>query len=166
MPCHFLHHSKHLCATLNPVFFFVAFISRRVKSTQLYTKHPSRCRIWLRSLASVRLVLHQYDLPHSRYCSQVSVCVCVTVCGIIPENTSFTADWSSVCLVLSTPSAPGLQGPAVFVSHVPSHTITQPNPNVPEDELRVGMSILGKKRTKTWHRGTLVSITPVGASPE
>ncbi|XP_075897044.1 histone-lysine N-methyltransferase SETDB1-B [Nelusetta ayraudi] len=56
----------------------------------------------------------------------------------------------------------GLQGPAVFVSHVPSHTITQPNPNVPEDELRVGMSILGKKRTKTWHRGTLVSITPVG----
>lgn len=57
----------------------------------------------------------------------------------------------------------GLQGPAVFVSHVPSHSITQPNPNAPEDVLRVGMSILGKKRTKTWHRGTLVSITPVGA---
>uniref|UniRef100_A0A672GD29 [histone H3]-lysine(4) N-trimethyltransferase n=1 Tax=Salarias fasciatus TaxID=181472 RepID=A0A672GD29_SALFA len=28
--------------------------------------------------------------------------------------------------------------------------------------LRVGMSILGKKRTKTWHKGTLVAINPVG----
>lgn len=35
-----------------------------------------------------------------------------------------------------------------------------------EDELRVGMTILGKKRTKTWHRGTLVAISPVGVLPE
>uniref|UniRef100_A0A3Q3X063 [histone H3]-lysine(4) N-trimethyltransferase n=1 Tax=Mola mola TaxID=94237 RepID=A0A3Q3X063_MOLML len=52
--------------------------------------------------------------------------------------------------------------PAVFVSQIPSQSITQPNPNVSEDELRVGMSILGKKRTKTWHKGTLVAISPVG----
>lgn len=56
--------------------------------------------------------------------------------------------------------------PAVFVSQVPSQSITQPNPNMSEDELRVGMSILGKKRTKTWHRGTLVAISPVGVLPE
>uniref|UniRef100_A0AAX7UXP0 [histone H3]-lysine(4) N-trimethyltransferase n=1 Tax=Astatotilapia calliptera TaxID=8154 RepID=A0AAX7UXP0_ASTCA len=31
-----------------------------------------------------------------------------------------------------------------------------------EDELRIWMSILGKKRTKTWHKGTLVAINPVG----
>uniref|UniRef100_A0A3Q3X057 [histone H3]-lysine(4) N-trimethyltransferase n=1 Tax=Mola mola TaxID=94237 RepID=A0A3Q3X057_MOLML len=59
------------------------------------------------------------------------------------------------------PSQSGIQ-PAVFVSQIPSQSITQPNPNVSEDELRVGMSILGKKRTKTWHKGTLVAISPVG----
>ncbi|XP_074540238.1 histone-lysine N-methyltransferase SETDB1-B isoform X2 [Halichoeres trimaculatus] len=52
--------------------------------------------------------------------------------------------------------------PAVFVSQLSSHSMTQPNPNIPEDELRVGMSILGKKRTKTWHRGALVAINPIG----
>uniref|UniRef100_A0A3Q3QEP0 Pre-SET domain-containing protein n=1 Tax=Monopterus albus TaxID=43700 RepID=A0A3Q3QEP0_MONAL len=58
----------------------------------------------------------------------------------------------------------GMQGsaPAVFVSQVSSQSITKPSPNITEDELRVGMSILGKKRTKTWHRGTLVAINPVG----
>uniref|UniRef100_A0A671X104 [histone H3]-lysine(4) N-trimethyltransferase n=1 Tax=Sparus aurata TaxID=8175 RepID=A0A671X104_SPAAU len=65
-----------------------------------------------------------------------------------------------------SPGAPLLRSPgsvpAVFVSQVPSQSITQPNPNVKEDELRVGMNILGKKRTKTWHRGTLVAISPVG----
>lgn len=62
----------------------------------------------------------------------------------------------------------GVQGsaPAVFVSQAPSQSITQPNPSVSEDELRVGMSILGKKRTKTWHRGTLIAVTPVGVLPE
>lgn len=123
-----------------------------MKSLQLSIKHPSRCRIWLRSSTRVLLVLHRYDPPHSRYCSQVSVLVCVNNCW---KHLCYS-NWSSVsCFV-------GLQGPAVFVSHVPSHSITQPNPNAPEDELRVGMTILGKKRTKTWHRGTLVSITPVG----
>uniref|UniRef100_A0A8C2Z4X0 [histone H3]-lysine(4) N-trimethyltransferase n=1 Tax=Cyclopterus lumpus TaxID=8103 RepID=A0A8C2Z4X0_CYCLU len=43
-----------------------------------------------------------------------------------------------------------------------SQSMTQPNPNVTEDELKVGMMILGKKRTKTWHRGALVAISPVG----
>ncbi|XP_019948465.2 histone-lysine N-methyltransferase SETDB1-B isoform X3 [Paralichthys olivaceus] len=62
------------------------------------------------------------------------------------------------------PSQSGIQSavPAVFVSQVPSQSITQPNPNVTEDELRVGMNILGKKRTKTWHKGALVAINPVG----
>uniref|UniRef100_A0A3Q2CNX5 [histone H3]-lysine(4) N-trimethyltransferase n=1 Tax=Cyprinodon variegatus TaxID=28743 RepID=A0A3Q2CNX5_CYPVA len=59
---------------------------------------------------------------------------------------------------------PGIQTstPAIFVSHAPSQTMTKPNPNIKEDELKVGMSILGKKRTKTWHKGTLVAINPVG----
>ncbi|KAL3065397.1 hypothetical protein OYC64_015549 [Pagothenia borchgrevinki] len=52
--------------------------------------------------------------------------------------------------------------PAVFVFQAPSHSMTQPNSNITEDELRVGMTILGKKCTKTWHKGTLVSISPVG----
>ncbi|KAF3839702.1 hypothetical protein F7725_018419 [Dissostichus mawsoni] len=62
------------------------------------------------------------------------------------------------------PSQSGIQAsvPAVFVSQAPSHSMTQPNPNITEDELRVGMTILGKKRTKTWHKGNLVSISPVG----
>lgn len=52
--------------------------------------------------------------------------------------------------------------PAVFVSQAPSQSMTQPKPNMKEDELKVGMCILGKKRMKTWHRGTLVAINPVG----
>ncbi|XP_029694472.1 histone-lysine N-methyltransferase SETDB1-B isoform X2 [Takifugu rubripes] len=66
--------------------------------------------------------------------------------------------------VLSAPSPSGVQSsaPAVFVSQVPAQSITQPNPNVSEDKLRIGMNILGKKRTKTWHRGALIAITPIG----
>uniref|UniRef100_A0AAX7TF04 [histone H3]-lysine(4) N-trimethyltransferase n=1 Tax=Astatotilapia calliptera TaxID=8154 RepID=A0AAX7TF04_ASTCA len=51
--------------------------------------------------------------------------------------------------------------PAVFISQA-SQSAGQPNPKMPEDELRIWMSILGKKRTKTWHKGTLVAINPVG----
>uniref|UniRef100_A0A096LRY5 SET domain bifurcated histone lysine methyltransferase 1b n=1 Tax=Poecilia formosa TaxID=48698 RepID=A0A096LRY5_POEFO len=65
------------------------------------------------------------------------------------------------------PDPAGVQSttPAIFVSQAPSHqtmTQTQPNPNIKEDELKVGMNILGKKRTKTWHKGNLVAINPVG----
>uniref|UniRef100_A0A672YBU8 [histone H3]-lysine(4) N-trimethyltransferase n=1 Tax=Sphaeramia orbicularis TaxID=375764 RepID=A0A672YBU8_9TELE len=61
---------------------------------------------------------------------------------------------------------PGIQAsmPAVIVSQVPSQTMIQPTPKLKEDELRIGMNILGKKRTKTWHKGTLVAINPVGNS--
>uniref|UniRef100_A0A8C9TJP2 [histone H3]-lysine(4) N-trimethyltransferase n=1 Tax=Scleropages formosus TaxID=113540 RepID=A0A8C9TJP2_SCLFO len=52
--------------------------------------------------------------------------------------------------------------PAVFVSQAPRNTPTQPNPTLKEDVLKVDMNVLGKKRTKTWHRGTLIAITPVG----
>ncbi|KFW74752.1 Histone-lysine N-methyltransferase SETDB1, partial [Manacus vitellinus] len=31
-----------------------------------------------------------------------------------------------------------------------------------DGDLKVGMRILGKKRTKTWHKGTLIAIKPVG----
>uniref|UniRef100_A0AAX7U7P3 [histone H3]-lysine(4) N-trimethyltransferase n=1 Tax=Astatotilapia calliptera TaxID=8154 RepID=A0AAX7U7P3_ASTCA len=58
---------------------------------------------------------------------------------------------------LSSHSSP----PAVFISQA-SQSAGQPNPKMPEDELRIWMSILGKKRTKTWHKGTLVAINPVG----
>uniref|UniRef100_A0A7N8YFP4 [histone H3]-lysine(4) N-trimethyltransferase n=1 Tax=Mastacembelus armatus TaxID=205130 RepID=A0A7N8YFP4_9TELE len=62
------------------------------------------------------------------------------------------------CRKLCIQSSP----PAVFVSQVLSQPIIAPNPNVTEEELKIGMSILGKKRTKTWHRGALVAINPVG----
>ncbi|XP_027300347.1 histone-lysine N-methyltransferase SETDB1 isoform X5 [Anas platyrhynchos] len=32
-----------------------------------------------------------------------------------------------------------------------------------DGDLNIGMRILGKKRTKTWHKGTLIAIQPVGA---
>ncbi|KAJ8289978.1 hypothetical protein GJAV_G00007370 [Gymnothorax javanicus] len=59
-------------------------------------------------------------------------------------------------------SGQSLSMPAVFVSQAPRNTPTQPNPALKEDALHLDMSILGKKRTKTWHRGTLIAITPVG----
>ncbi|XP_061107841.1 histone-lysine N-methyltransferase SETDB1-B [Conger conger] len=59
-------------------------------------------------------------------------------------------------------SGQSLSMPAVFVSQAPRNTPTQPNPSLKEDALHLDMSILGKKRTKTWHRGTLIAITPVG----
>ncbi|XP_010883132.4 histone-lysine N-methyltransferase SETDB1-B isoform X2 [Esox lucius] len=53
--------------------------------------------------------------------------------------------------------------PAVFVSQAtPRNTPTQPNPSLKDDEIKLEMSILGKKRTKTWHRGTLIAINSVG----
>uniref|UniRef100_A0AAX7T3D6 [histone H3]-lysine(4) N-trimethyltransferase n=1 Tax=Astatotilapia calliptera TaxID=8154 RepID=A0AAX7T3D6_ASTCA len=61
----------------------------------------------------------------------------------------------------STQSGSHSSPPAVFISQA-SQSAGQPNPKMPEDELRIWMSILGKKRTKTWHKGTLVAINPVG----
>ncbi|XP_048881567.1 histone-lysine N-methyltransferase SETDB1-B-like [Brienomyrus brachyistius] len=55
-----------------------------------------------------------------------------------------------------------LSMPAVFVSQAPRNTPTQPNPALKEDEMKLEMSILGKKRTKTWHPGTLIAIIPIG----
>ncbi|KAF5902340.1 histone-lysine N-methyltransferase SETDB1-B isoform X1, partial [Clarias magur] len=53
--------------------------------------------------------------------------------------------------------------PAVFMSSGPAHAPTQPNPALKQDVMRLNMSILGKKRTKTWHRGTLIAINSVGS---
>ncbi|CAL8290527.1 unnamed protein product [Merluccius merluccius] len=53
-------------------------------------------------------------------------------------------------------------GPTVFVSQTPAFSSTKPNPAIEEGELKVDMTILGKKRTKTWHRGTLVAVNHVG----
>uniref|UniRef100_A0A8C5GF11 [histone H3]-lysine(4) N-trimethyltransferase n=1 Tax=Gouania willdenowi TaxID=441366 RepID=A0A8C5GF11_GOUWI len=50
----------------------------------------------------------------------------------------------------------------------PAHTPAQPgehplpHPDMLRDELTVGMTILGKKRTKTWHYGSLVAINSIG----
>ncbi|XP_065607616.1 histone-lysine N-methyltransferase SETDB1 [Cyrtonyx montezumae] len=55
----------------------------------------------------------------------------------------------------SPPQAPGtLQsvGPTVGASDLSN-----------DGDLKVGMRILGKKRTKTWHKGTLIAIQTVGA---
>ncbi|XP_053699897.1 histone-lysine N-methyltransferase SETDB1-B isoform X1 [Synchiropus splendidus] len=59
-------------------------------------------------------------------------------------------------------SAQQASAPAVFVSHTQSQSLTQPNPKAKEDEIKVGMALLGKKRTKTWHRSLLVAIAHVG----
>uniref|UniRef100_A0A8D3D083 [histone H3]-lysine(4) N-trimethyltransferase n=1 Tax=Scophthalmus maximus TaxID=52904 RepID=A0A8D3D083_SCOMX len=87
-----------------------------------------------------------------------------TVLSFIATLYSFHFLFFTIKSVCAFIYPPGIQGsmPAVFVSQAPSQSICQPNPNLVEDELRVGMTILGKKRTKTWHRGTLVTITPVG----
>uniref|UniRef100_A0A8C1Y262 SET domain bifurcated histone lysine methyltransferase 1b n=1 Tax=Cyprinus carpio TaxID=7962 RepID=A0A8C1Y262_CYPCA len=52
--------------------------------------------------------------------------------------------------------------PAVFMSSGPRNAPTQPNPNLKQDNIKINMTLLGKKRTKTWHRGTLVAIKQVG----
>uniref|UniRef100_A0A8C2FXU9 [histone H3]-lysine(4) N-trimethyltransferase n=1 Tax=Cyprinus carpio TaxID=7962 RepID=A0A8C2FXU9_CYPCA len=44
----------------------------------------------------------------------------------------------------------------------PRNAPTQPNPNLKQDNIKINMTLLGKKRTKTWHRGTLVAIKQVG----
>ncbi|KAG2463055.1 histone-lysine N-methyltransferase SETDB1-A isoform X2 [Polypterus senegalus] len=55
-----------------------------------------------------------------------------------------------------TPSTPT----TVVVSRGPPMQQPDKNSN-PEGELVLGMRILGKKRTKTWHKGTLIAINPV-----
>ncbi|CAL1611050.1 unnamed protein product [Knipowitschia caucasica] len=51
--------------------------------------------------------------------------------------------------------------PPVIVSQIPSQSVTQPNySNIKEYELKIGMVVLGKKRTKIWHNGTLVAVQP------
>eukprot|EP00076_Gallus_gallus_P016276 XP_015135538.1 histone-lysine N-methyltransferase SETDB1 isoform X6 [Gallus gallus] len=50
------------------------------------------------------------------------------------------------------PGAPQSSGPAVGVGDLSN-----------DGDLKVGMRILGKKRTKTWHKGTLIAIQTVGA---
>ncbi|XP_026140399.1 histone-lysine N-methyltransferase SETDB1-B isoform X2 [Carassius auratus] len=52
--------------------------------------------------------------------------------------------------------------PAVFMSSGPRNAPTQPNPNLKQDNIKINMTLLGKKRTKTWHLGTLVAIKQVG----
>ncbi|XP_072536590.1 histone-lysine N-methyltransferase SETDB1-B isoform X2 [Salminus brasiliensis] len=69
--------------------------------------------------------------------------------------------------VVAPPSqtrGPMMNIPAVFVSSAPGNSATQPNPALKQDAMKINMSILGKKRTKTWHRGTLVAINSVGNS--
>uniref|UniRef100_A0A8C2EMU6 [histone H3]-lysine(4) N-trimethyltransferase n=1 Tax=Cyprinus carpio TaxID=7962 RepID=A0A8C2EMU6_CYPCA len=61
-----------------------------------------------------------------------------------------------------TQSHGALAVPAVFMSSGPRNAPTQPNPNIKQDNIKINMTLLGKKRTKTWHRGTLVAIKQVG----
>ena len=68
--------------------------------------------------------------------------------------------WSHLTSLGAHPTAPN-----VFVSQPPAFSPTKPNPAIEEGELTVDMTILGKKRTKTWHRGTLVAVNHVGVYP-
>ncbi|XP_077433066.1 histone-lysine N-methyltransferase SETDB1-B isoform X1 [Vanacampus margaritifer] len=54
--------------------------------------------------------------------------------------------------------------PAVIVSQILAQPVGHVSPKKREDELWVGMNILGKKRMKTWHKGTLVAINPIGTN--
>uniref|UniRef100_A0A8C1WT85 [histone H3]-lysine(4) N-trimethyltransferase n=1 Tax=Cyprinus carpio TaxID=7962 RepID=A0A8C1WT85_CYPCA len=60
-----------------------------------------------------------------------------------------------------TQSHGALAVPAVFMSSGPRNAPTQPNPNIKQDNIKINMTLLGKKRTKTWHRGTLVAIKQI-----
>uniref|UniRef100_A0A1A8PJR8 [histone H3]-lysine(4) N-trimethyltransferase n=1 Tax=Nothobranchius rachovii TaxID=451742 RepID=A0A1A8PJR8_9TELE len=55
-----------------------------------------------------------------------------------------------------------VSAPTIFVSQASSQGTTQPSSSLKKFDLRIGMNILGKKRTKTWHKGTLVAINPIG----
>lgn len=50
----------------------------------------------------------------------------------------------------------------MIVSQILAQSATQANTKLKEQELRVGMIVLGKKRTKIWHSGTLVAVQPAG----
>lgn len=54
----------------------------------------------------------------------------------------------------------GPEAPPVIVSQIPSQSATQPNTKLKQHELTMGMIVLGKKRTKIWHPGTLISAQP------
>lgn len=56
--------------------------------------------------------------------------------------------------------------PPVIVSQILAQSATQANTKLKEQELRVGMIVLGKKRTKIWHSGTLVAVQPAGDTVE
>lgn len=51
----------------------------------------------------------------------------------------------------------------VVVSQTPRGS-TQPSARPHEDTMKVDMTILAKKRTKTWHKGTLIAIKSVGST--
>ncbi|XP_063055312.1 histone-lysine N-methyltransferase SETDB1-B isoform X2 [Engraulis encrasicolus] len=75
---------------------------------------------------------------------------------------------SSISSMGHTPPKPasihtgGLSMPAVFVSQGPRNCPTQPNLSFKEETMKVDMTLLAKKRNKTWHRGTLIAIKAVG----
>lgn len=77
-----------------------------------------------------------------------------------PPISGITTPTKGVAPPPQTPA--GVSVPAVFMSSASRSAVTQPNPNLKQDSLKVDMILLGKKRTKTWHRGTLVAIKQVG----
>uniref|UniRef100_A0A8C5AI37 Histone-lysine N-methyltransferase SETDB1-B n=1 Tax=Gadus morhua TaxID=8049 RepID=A0A8C5AI37_GADMO len=118
--------------------------------------------------------VEQMDASWMRCITDLDVCVyvCVCVCKMNPGLQRGKSSRSPACeglyhadcfvsvssrLLGAHPTAP-----TVFVSQPPAFSPTKPNPAIEEGELTVEMTILGKKRTKTWHRGTLVAINHVG----
>jgi len=61
--------------------------------------------------------------------------------------------WAGAQTPQETPGTVQPAGPAAAGSDLSS-----------DGDLNVGMRILGKKRTKTWHKGTLIAIQTVGTS--
>uniref|UniRef100_A0A8C7JT02 [histone H3]-lysine(4) N-trimethyltransferase n=1 Tax=Oncorhynchus kisutch TaxID=8019 RepID=A0A8C7JT02_ONCKI len=76
-----------------------------------------------------------------------------TYCHLLPEASAALQRSSQQVLKLAQ---------TVNKNSSSGNTPTQPNPSLKDDEIRLEMSLLGKKRTKTWHSGMLIAINPVG----
>uniref|UniRef100_A0A8C6LFV2 [histone H3]-lysine(4) N-trimethyltransferase n=1 Tax=Nothobranchius furzeri TaxID=105023 RepID=A0A8C6LFV2_NOTFU len=81
---------------------------------------------------------------------------CCKLCCFVKryENTETVVHLFFFC------SAPSVVPPTK--SPASSQGTTPPSSSLKKFDLRIGMNILGKKRTKTWHKGTLVAINPIG----
>uniref|UniRef100_A0A8K9VAR6 [histone H3]-lysine(4) N-trimethyltransferase n=1 Tax=Oncorhynchus mykiss TaxID=8022 RepID=A0A8K9VAR6_ONCMY len=86
-----------------------------------------------------------------------------TYCHLLPEASAALQRSSQQVLKLAqTVNKNSSSGPAIQQTGNGTNVQFYPNPSLKDDEIRLEMSLLGKKRTKTWHSGMLIAINPVG----